>query len=139
MGAREDEGTNRVTHAGSTVRVELATRIALRDVHLGEVADTSDLDVGRGLGEVDTLQRAVGDEASTTARLEAPRDDLGLHVAHLTDRRRRVEAEVLLLRRPSEQIHSNVSCDDNNRASLTFRSLIQMFWQLALWLEPVPH
>ena len=138
MGAGVDEGADRVTHASSTVRVKLATIVALRNVHLGEIADTGDLDVGWGLGEVNTLERAVGDEASATARLEAPRDNLGLHLTHGANGRRCPQAEVLLLGRRSEQVHSNVTCEDKV-ISRTFKLLSQTVWHLDDWLEPVPH
>ena len=56
------------------MRVELAARVATRDVDLREVADAGDLDVVGRLDKVRAHNRAVRDDASTVALLRAPRD-----------------------------------------------------------------
>lgn len=52
-GIGEHEASYGVPKAGSTVRIELTTAPDGVDVHLREVTDTCDLDVVRGLHEVD--------------------------------------------------------------------------------------
>jgi len=69
------------------MRVELTTSITGRDIDLGKVADTSDLDIIRCLDKVNTLQGSVGNSASSTARLGAPRDFDTLGVTNSTRRR----------------------------------------------------
>jgi hypothetical protein len=69
------------THKISTVRIHLATIIALEDVDLGLVDEAHDLDVVRGLYELNTCQRTGGDEAGSMPGLGAPCDHGSLDVA----------------------------------------------------------
>jgi len=95
-GVSVNETTSRITAAVSTTVIELTSSIALLDVQLGEIANTSDLNVARSLDEVNTLECAVGDGTSTTAGLGAPSDSLVLRVADgAVGVRRCPEAEVL--------------------------------------------
>lgn len=52
--------------------IELASFVAVGDVDHGEVTDTSDLNVVRGLHEVCTSDRTVGDHASAMVPLNTP-------------------------------------------------------------------
>ena len=71
-GTGEDEASNGVARARGTVGVELTAFVALLNVELGQVTDTSDLDVGGRLEEVGTLDGTIGNEARAVARLHAP-------------------------------------------------------------------
>jgi hypothetical protein len=84
----------RVALAVSTTVVEFSSRITLGNVHLSEVANTSDLDIFSGLDEVDTLEGSVRDGAGSTAGLGAVRNGDALHVANGARGRRCEEAEV---------------------------------------------
>jgi len=64
---RIEEGKKWKKHTISTPVVQFTSRVALGDVDFGEIADTGNLDIFRGLDEVDTLEGAVGDGAGATA------------------------------------------------------------------------
>ena len=64
----------RLTVAIRTVRVELASSVALRDVYLRQIADAGHLNVIRGLYEVCAGDGTVGDEPCPVAGLDAPCD-----------------------------------------------------------------
>jgi len=66
----------------------------MRDVHLGEVANTSDLNIFRSLDEVSTLDGPLGNGAGTTAILCAPSDGVTLPLTDGTRSSGRVEAEI---------------------------------------------
>ena len=74
--------------------VELASLITLGDVDLGQVADTGNLDIVRGLDEVRASDRAVGNETGPVAVLGAPGDFDTLGVADGAHLRRGPKAEV---------------------------------------------
>jgi len=80
-----DETTNGVALSISTPVVQFPSSVTLGDVDLGEIANTGDLDVFRGLDEVDTLESAIWDGARAAARLGAVGDSQSLGV---TDRSR---------------------------------------------------
>ena len=84
----------RVALGVRAVRVELASIVAGRDVDLGEVTLARDLDVVRGLHEVDARKGAVGNKTRPATALRAPRDLLALGVTDSTHLRRGPEAEV---------------------------------------------
>ena len=60
---------SRTKHTISTPVIQFTSGITLGDIDLGEIADTGDLDVFRGLDEMHTLEGAVGDGAGATAGL----------------------------------------------------------------------
>lgn len=62
------------TVAVSTMRVQLSASVALGNIELGQVADTSDLNVIRGLYEVRALDGSIRNEAGAVTALETPRD-----------------------------------------------------------------
>jgi len=67
----KDQATDGVTVSSSTVRVELASRIACRDVHGGEVTNTSNLDVIGGLNEVGSFDCTRWNHSSSISRVGA--------------------------------------------------------------------
>jgi hypothetical protein len=77
------------------VGIKFTTWITTGDVELGEVANTSDLNVVGSLDEMDALEGAVGDGPGATATLCAPSDTNALSVANVTDVRRSPETEVI--------------------------------------------
>ncbi len=56
------------------MRIQLSSRVTLGNVELGQVTDTSDLDVIRSLYEVRALDGSIRNEAGAIAALETPRD-----------------------------------------------------------------
>lgn len=91
----EDLATDWIPFSGCAMRIELPSFVALLDVDLREVADTSDLDVVRRLHEVNALQRAVGHDARSVAGRRAVRHDHRLRLSDGRRRLRRVETEVI--------------------------------------------
>ena len=83
-----------VSFAIGALVVHLASIITAGNVHLGEVTNTSDLDVFRGLDEVNTLESAFRDNASAAAGLGAPGDSDALSATNSTGVRGTPEAEV---------------------------------------------
>lgn len=83
-----------VALAVSATVVELSSIVTLGDVDLGEVADTSDLDVFRSLDEVNALEGAIGHGASTTARLGAVGDGDAFHISNRAESGRSEQTEV---------------------------------------------
>ena len=71
-------------HTISTPVVQFTSRVPLGDVDFGEIADTGDLDVFRGLDEMDTLEGSVGDGAGATAGLGTVGDGNALGVTNGT-------------------------------------------------------
>ena len=70
-----------MTRTISTTVIQLASSITLGDVHLGEVADASDLDIVRSLDKMNAFQGAVGDGTRATTRLGTPGDLDALSIA----------------------------------------------------------
>ena len=70
------------THQIGTMGIELTTEIVGGQVELGLVEEGDDLEVGRGLQELDTRDGALGDKTRAAAGLCAPRDLLTLRVAN---------------------------------------------------------
>jgi hypothetical protein len=64
-----EEGKKQKKHTISTPVVQFTSGVTLGDVDFGEIADTGNLDVFRGLDKMDTLEGAVGDGAGATAGL----------------------------------------------------------------------
>jgi len=62
-----NEPTDGVALGISTSVVQFTSSITLGDVDLGEIADTSNLDVFRGLDEVDAFEGAIWDGACAAA------------------------------------------------------------------------
>jgi len=62
-----DETTNGIAFAISTSVVQFTSSVPLGDVDLGEIADTSDLNIFRGLDEVDAFEGAIWDGACAAA------------------------------------------------------------------------
>jgi hypothetical protein len=95
-GVTVEKSTSRVATTVSTTVIEFSSRVTLLDVQLGEVTDTSNLNVVRSLDEVNTLEGSVGDSTSTAARLGAPCNSLMLSIADsAVGVRRCPETEVL--------------------------------------------
>jgi len=61
--------------------VQLSAFVASLDVHLGEVTDTSHLNIILRPDKVNTLQGAIRNRTSTTPRFRAPRDNFSFSVA----------------------------------------------------------
>jgi len=70
----EDESTKGVTTFVSTVRVHLSSTVIRVHVDQALLDPTSNLDVGRGLHELDTSKSSFGDDASTPFVGCAPSD-----------------------------------------------------------------
>ena len=70
------------THQIGTMGIELTTEIVGGQVELGLVEEGDDLEVGRGLQELDTRDGALGDKTRAAAGLCAPCDLLTLRVAN---------------------------------------------------------
>ena len=70
----------RETHEVSTVGVELSSTVVGLNVDLRLVDVADDLEVAGSLHELDTSERALGDDAGTAALLGAPGDFLALGV-----------------------------------------------------------
>ena len=79
---RVDETTERVSSEIGTMGVHLTSRVVGLEIHLCLVDKTDDLDVIWGLHELNTLERAVGDETGSMAGFGTPCDGL---VFGLTD------------------------------------------------------
>lgn len=82
----------------SAVRIQLASFIAVRDVHQRQVPDAGHLHVVRGLHKVRPRDRTVGDETRPVPWLDAPRHLDALRVANDRVRSRlrgREDAEVV--------------------------------------------
>jgi len=98
-GVGEYETSERVTALVSTVRVHLSSTVICLEVDLGLVNVADDLDVVRGLHELDTGESASGNETSAAAGLGAPGDGLALDVANDTvGLRRAPDAKVIKAR-----------------------------------------
>lgn len=72
-----------MTYEISTVRVHLTSIVARDHVDLGLVNETDDLNVIGGLGVLDTVEGASGDETSTVLGLGAPCDHDTLDITNL--------------------------------------------------------
>lgn len=88
--------------------IELSSVITLGDVDLGKVTDTSNLNIVLGLDEMHALERSVRDDASSTARLGAPRNRLTLGVSDSTHVRGSPEAEVVNVVDPDGLAHGRL-------------------------------
>lgn len=88
--------------------IEFSSFITLRDVDLGEVTDTSNLDVVLGLDKVHTLERSVGDHTSSTTRLCAPSNLLTLSITDRARAGRSPEAEVVNVVDPEGLAHGRL-------------------------------
>ena len=75
---RVDEATKGVSSEIGTVRIHLTSRVVGLKVHLCLINKTDDLDVVGGLHELNTLERSIGDKASSVAGFGTPRDGLVL-------------------------------------------------------------
>ena len=73
---REDETAKGVSSEISTVRVQLASRVVRLEVGLRLVDKTDDLDVIRGLHELNALESTAGDKAGAVTRFGTPCDSL---------------------------------------------------------------
>lgn len=78
----EEETTEGVTTLIGTVGIEFSSRIISSDIDILLGDPSSDLDVVGGLDELDTGQRAGGDDTSTIAGLCAPSDVFTLGVTN---------------------------------------------------------
>ena len=88
----------RLTVAIRTMRVELASSVALRDVYLRQIADAGHLNVIGGLDEVRAGDGARGNHSGSVSRLDTPGDlfTLGVPDGGLSSRLlRSEEAEVV--------------------------------------------
>lgn len=66
-----NQSSNRVSIPIRTMRIEFTSRITSRNVHTGELAYTSNLDIVWCLDKVDAFETAVGDGTSTATRSSA--------------------------------------------------------------------
>lgn len=71
---REDDTTDGVSVTICSVGIELSSCIASRNVDLGQVSNTGNLDKVRGLNEMDSGQGAIRDETGPVTSLSAPCD-----------------------------------------------------------------
>ena len=72
----EEETTERVTALIGTVGVHFTSRVIGGNVDLVLLDETSNLDIGGGLDELNTGQSALGDDTGTIAGLCAPSNGL---------------------------------------------------------------
>ena len=79
---REEETSKGVSSEIGTMRVHLASRIIGSEVDEGLVDKTDDLDVVGGPHELNALESATGDEASSMTGLGAPRDSFVFSLAN---------------------------------------------------------
>lgn len=101
-----DETTDGVAETISTVRVELSSIITSRNVHAGEVTDTSNLNIMGSLDKVDTFQRPIWNKTSSTARFGAIRDFDAFGITNGTRGWRRPDAKVFSGVDPSRLAHA---------------------------------
>ena len=90
----EEETTQRVTALIGTVGVHLTSRVIGGEVDLVLLDETSNLDVGSGLDELNAGQSALGDDTGSIAGLCAPGNGLRKRKEEggkRTGHRRRVE------------------------------------------------
>lgn len=93
---RVHDTSHGVTTAISTMRVHLSSPVISENVDLGLVNEANDLDIVGRLCELESSQRASGEETSAMARLGAPGDHDTLDIADLTTHIGRTpEAEVI--------------------------------------------
>ena len=85
----------RYTHQVSTVRVHFTSIVVSAHVDLGLVDKTNDLDIIRGLHELNTLEGTTGNKTSAVLRLRAVSDSFAFSVSDDRVRVRRApETEV---------------------------------------------
>lgn len=73
-GIGEDQSTNGITLLVGTVRVKLPSLIGGLEVDLGLIDEASNLNVVRGLKELNALQGTTGDHTSAMALFSTPGD-----------------------------------------------------------------
>jgi len=104
-GVAEDESTYGVSVAVGAVRIKFATLVTLLNIDLGQVTNTSDLNVVLCTNKVDALESAIRDETCASAALGAPSDFFPLGIANIAYRRRRPQAEIIGVVHPNGLAH----------------------------------
>ena len=90
-----NETTDGVTVTVGAMVVEFASLVAGGDINLGEVTLAGDLDVLRGLHEVDACESTFGHHAGAVAGLRAVGDHLAFAIADCLDSGGSPQAEVI--------------------------------------------
>lgn len=94
------------------MRVKLSTSVSLTDIHLCEIANTSDLNIIGCLDKMNAFEGAVGDDASSTAGFSAPGDLFTFGVADVA----------VSIGRSETEIHVSIFLRMKGEVSLTDRS-----------------
>lgn len=97
----EKKTSDRVTVSISSVRVELSSIVASRDVHLGEFTGTSNLNVLLSPGEVNSGEGSFGNQTSSVSSFGAPSDFVTFGISDSSLGRRTPETEVVYTVDPS--------------------------------------
>lgn len=89
-GGRKDDAANRVSVSVSTVGIQFATLVTVRDVQHGQLSGASDLNVVGGNHPVSASDRAIWNKSCTGATLDTPRhfESLGVTNGRLSTRLR---------------------------------------------------
>jgi len=104
-GVAEHKTANRVPVAISTVRIQFSSLVALLNIDLSEITNTSDLNVVRSANEMHALKGSVRNDTCASTALSAPCNFFPLCIADISNARRSPQAKISRIIHPHRLAH----------------------------------